>query len=66
MIARKRFEKCYKKQKKEMEIKENEEEASMEAKVASRILTTLETKSHKIDLRKKLDCMFEDEEVLFT
>lgn len=49
-----------------MEIKENEEEASMEAKVASRILTTLETKSHKIDLRKKLDCMFEDEEVLFT
>ncbi|CAO3668536.1 unnamed protein product [Rhizopus stolonifer] len=42
-----------------MEIKENEEEASMEAKVASRILTTLETNNHKIELRKKLDYMFE-------
>jgi hypothetical protein len=69
--SKKRFEKYYKKEKNKMEIKENEEEASMVAKVASRILTTLETNNHKIELRKKLDRIFEegsskDEEVMFN
>jgi hypothetical protein len=69
--SKKRFKKHYKKQKNEMEIKENEEEASMEAKIVSRILTTLETKNHKVELRKKLDDIFQeesndDEEVMFN
>lgn len=62
--SKKRFAKQYKKEIKQLEIKENEEEASMEAKVASRILTTLQTKYHQIELRERLNSM--DKEVTFN
>ncbi|KAI8643730.1 hypothetical protein BD408DRAFT_431204 [Parasitella parasitica] len=38
----------------------HDEEASLKAKVASRILTTLGTMNRKIALRKKLDRIFEE------
>ncbi|CAO3672021.1 hypothetical protein CU097_014756 [Rhizopus azygosporus] len=56
-----------------VEIKENKEEADMEVKLTSRMLTTIETKPHINNVRQKLDTLFkqgsnntyEDESVAF-
>lgn len=51
------FLKTFKKQEKKSDIRENEEEAT----TASRILTTIEAKTHKTRLQKKLDSIFDEE-----
>ncbi|KAI7865267.1 hypothetical protein BDF14DRAFT_1827104, partial [Spinellus fusiger] len=54
------FKKNYNKEKDEMKIKNHEDKVSIEAKIASRILTTIETRSYKVKLRKRLDSLFEE------
>lgn len=54
------FLKIYRKVQSEMKIKENEEEADMEARLTSRLLTTIETVKHKDHTQKRLDALFEE------
>jgi hypothetical protein len=59
--SRCRLFKTYKKAQMEIKIKENEEEASTEARLTSRLLTTIEAVNYRDDIQERLDALFKEE-----